>query len=352
MSTVDHQSPPREHEPVTGTARVKRGMAEMLKGGVIMDVVTPDQAKIAEDAGAVAVMALERVPADIRAQGGVARMSDPDMIDAIIAAVSIPVMAKCRIGHFAEAQVLQAIGVDYIDESEVLTPADEAHHVDKWKFTVPFVCGATNLGEALRRITEGAAMVRSKGEAGTGNVVEATRHMRSIRSEIARLSAVPEEELFSAAKNLGAPYELVAEVARAGRLPVVLFTAGGIATPADAALMMQLGAEGVFVGSGIFKSGDPARRAAAIVKATTFHDDPDVVAKVSRGLGEAMVGINLDSLPPTSTTPPAAGNPARLGPPRLPSTGPASLGVKDPSEEVCSHTMRACYRRSNCPGLR
>jgi len=246
---------------------VKRGMAEMLKGGVIMDVVTADQAKIAEDAGAVAVMALERVPADIRAQGGVARMSDPDMIDGIIAAVSIPVMAKCRIGHFAEAQVLQAIGVDYIDESEVLTPADEAHHVDKWKFTVPFVCGATNLGEALRRIAEGAAMVRSKGEAGTGNVVEATRHMRSIRSEIARLSGLPSEELFTAAKELGAPYELVAEVARAGRLPVVLFTAGGIATPADAALMMQLGAEGVFVGSGIFKSGDPAARAAAIVKA-------------------------------------------------------------------------------------
>jgi pyridoxal 5'-phosphate synthase pdxS subunit len=271
-------------EPATGTARVKRGMAEMLKGGVIMDVVTPDQAKIAEDAGAVAVMALERVPADIRQQGGVARMSDPDMIDGIIAAVSIPVMAKCRIGHFAEAQVLQAIGVDYIDESEVLTPADEANHVDKWKFTVPFVCGATNLGEALRRIAEGAAMIRSKGEAGTGNVVEATRHMRSIRSEIARLSGLPS-------------YELVAEVARAGRLPVVLFTAGGIATPADAALMMQLGAEGVFVGSGIFKAGDPAKRAAAIVKATTFHDDPDVVAKVSRGLGEAMVGINLDSLP-------------------------------------------------------
>jgi pyridoxal 5'-phosphate synthase pdxS subunit len=269
-------------QPATGTARVKRGMAEMLKGGVIMDVVTPDQAKIAEDAGAVAVMALERVPADIRAQGGVARMSDPDMIDGIIAAVSIPVMAKCRIGHFAEAQVLQAIGVDYIDESEVLTPADEAHHVDKWKFTVPFVCGATNLGEALRRIAEGAAMIRSKGEAGTGNVVEATRHMRSIRSEIARLPGLPSEELFTAAKELGAPYELAA---------------GGIATPADAALMMQLGAEGVFVGSGIFKSGDPARRAAAIVKATTFHDDPDVVAKVSRGLGEAMVGINLDSLP-------------------------------------------------------
>jgi pyridoxal 5'-phosphate synthase pdxS subunit len=261
----------------------------MLKGGVIMDVVTPDQAKIAEDAGAVAVMALERVPADIRAQGGVARMSDPDMIDGIIEAVSIPVMAKCRIGHFAEAQVLQAIGVDYIDESEVLTPADEAHHVDKWKFTVPFVCGATSLGEALRRLAEGAAMIRSKGEAGTGNVVEATRHMRQIRSEIARLASLPEEELFSAA--------IVAEVAAAGRLPVVLFTAGGIATPADAAMMMQLGAEGVFVGSGIFKSGDPARRAAAIVKATTFHDDPDVVAKVSRGLGEAMVGINLDDLP-------------------------------------------------------
>jgi pyridoxal 5'-phosphate synthase pdxS subunit len=236
------QTPPQGVEPATGTARVKRGMAEMLKGGVIMDVVTPDQAKIAEDAGAVAVMALERVPADIRAQGGVARMSDPDMIDDIIAAVSIPVMAKCRIGHFAEAQVLQAIGVDYIDESEVLTPADEAHHVDKWKFTVPFVCGATNLGEALRRIAEGAAMIRSKGEAGTGNVVEATRHMRAIRSDIARLSGLPSEELFTAAKELGASYELVAEVARVGRLPVVLFTAGGIATPADAALMMQLGA--------------------------------------------------------------------------------------------------------------
>jgi pyridoxal 5'-phosphate synthase pdxS subunit len=260
-------------------------------------VVTPEQAKIAEDAGAVAVMALERVPADIRAQGGVARMSDPDMIDGIIEAVSIPVMAKCRIGHFAEAQVLQAIGVDYIDESEVLTPADEAHHVDKWKFTVPFVCGATNLGEALRRLGEGAAMIRSKGEAGTGNVVEATRHMRQIRGDIARLASLPEEELFSAAKDLRAPYEVVAEVAAAGRLPVVLFTAGGIATPADAAMMMQLGADGVFVGSGIFKAGDPAKRAAAIVKATTFHDDPDVIAKVSRGLGEAMVGINLDTLP-------------------------------------------------------
>jgi pyridoxal 5'-phosphate synthase pdxS subunit len=273
-------------------------MADMLKGGVIMDVVTPDQAKIAEDAGAVAVMALERVPADIRAQGGVARMSDPDMIDGIIAAVSIPVMAKCRIGHFAEAQVLQAIGVDYIDESEVLSPADESHHVDKWNFTVPFVCGATNLGEALRRIAEGAAMIRSKGEAGTGNVVEATRHMRGIRAEMRRLSTLSAEELYSAAKELQAPYELVAEVASAGKLPVVLFTAGGLATPADAAMMMQLGAEGVFVGSGIFKSGDPAARAAAIVKATTFYDDPDVVAKVSRGLGEAMVGIGLDELAP------------------------------------------------------
>src|SRR6201985_3592913 len=290
-------SSPVDSAPHTGTARVKRGMADMLKGGVIMDVVTPDQAKIAEDAGAVAVMALERGPTDIRAQGGVTRMSDPDMIDGIIQAVSIPVMAKCRIGHFAEAQVLQAIGVDYVDESEVLTPADEAHHIDKWKFTVPFVCGATNLGEALRRLGEGAAMIRSKGEAGTGNVVEATRHMRAIRGDIARLSGLPSEELFTAAKELGAPYELVAEVARLGRLPGVLFSPGGIATPADAALMMQLGAEGVFVGSGIFKSGDPAKRAAAIVKATTFHDDPDVVAKVSRGLGEPMVGINLDDLP-------------------------------------------------------
>jgi pyridoxal 5'-phosphate synthase pdxS subunit len=273
-------------------------MADMLKGGVIMDVVTPEQAKIAEDAGAVAVMALERVPADIRVQGGVARMSDPDMIDGIIAAVSIPVMAKCRIGHFVEAQVLQAIGVDYIDESEVLTPADEAHHVDKWGFTVPFVCGATNLGEALRRITEGAAMIRSKGEAGTGNVVEATRHMRSIGGEIRRLAGMSADELFTAAKDLQAPYELVAEIAGTGKLPVVMFTAGGIATPADAAMMMQLGADGVFVGSGIFKSGDPAARAAAIVKATTFHDDPDVIAKVSRGLGEPMVGINLDELAP------------------------------------------------------
>jgi pyridoxal 5'-phosphate synthase pdxS subunit len=283
--------------PLTGTARVKRGMAEMLKGGVIMDVVTPEQAKIAEDAGAVAVMALERVPADIRAQGGVARMSDPDMVEGIINAVSIPVMAKARIGHFVEAQVLQAIGVDYVDESEVLTPADEAHHIDKWAFTVPFVCGATNLGEALRRLAEGAAMIRSKGEAGTGNVVEATRHMRAIRADIRRLATLDETELYAAAKELRAPVELVREVAEAGKLPVVLFTAGGIATPADAAMMMQLGAEGVFVGSGIFKSGDPAKRAAAIVKATTFHDDPDVVAKVSRGLGEAMVGINVNALP-------------------------------------------------------
>jgi pyridoxal 5'-phosphate synthase pdxS subunit len=283
--------------PAKGTAHVKRGMAEMLKGGVIMDVVTAEQAKIAEDAGAVAVMALERVPADIRVHGGVARMSDPAMIDGIIDAVSIPVMAKARIGHFVEAQVLQAVGVDYVDESEVLTPADEAHHIDKWQFTVPFVCGATNLGEALRRIAEGAAMIRSKGEAGTGNVVEATRHMRQIGGEIRRLSSMDDTELFSAAKELRAPYDLVREVARAGKLPVVLFTAGGIATPADAAMMMQLGAEGVFVGSGIFKAGDPAGRAEAIVKATTFHDDPDVLAKVSRGLGEAMVGLNVDDLP-------------------------------------------------------
>ncbi len=281
----------------TGTAKVKRGMAEMLKGGVIMDVVTPEQATIAEDAGAVAVMALERVPADIRRDGGVARMSDPDMVDGIIAAVSIPVMAKARIGHFVEAQVLQSLGVDYVDESEVLTPADESHHIDKWAFTVPFVCGATNLGEALRRIAEGAAMIRSKGEAGTGNVVEATRHMRQIRSGIRALTTLDETELFAAAKELRAPYDLVKEIAETGRLPVVLFTAGGIATPADAAMMMQLGAEGVFVGSGIFKSGNPAQRAEAIVKATTFYDDPDVVAKVSRGLGEAMVGINIDVLP-------------------------------------------------------
>ena len=286
-----------ESVPATGTTGVKRGMADMLKGGVIMDVVDAQQARIAEDAGAVAVMALERVPADIRRDGGVARMSDPDMVDGIIEAVSIPVMAKARIGHFVEAQVLQSLGVDYVDESEVLTPADEAQHIDKWAFTVPFVCGATNLGEALRRISEGAAMIRSKGEAGTGNVVEATRHMRSIRSEIKRLTTLDEQELFTAAKDLRAPYALVKEIAETGALPVVLFTAGGIATPADAAMMMQLGAQGVFVGSGIFKSGDPVKRAEAIVKATTFFDDPDVIAKVSRGLGEAMVGINIDTLP-------------------------------------------------------
>ena len=280
-----------------GTQRVKRGMAEQLKNGVIMDVVNAEQAKIAEDAGAVAVMALERVPADIRKDGGVARMSDPDMIDGIVEAVSIPVMAKVRIGHFVEAQVLESLGVDFIDESEVLTPADEAYHIDKWAFTVPFVCGATNIGEALRRIAEGAAMIRSKGEAGTGNVVEATRHMRSIRGEIRRLAGLDEAELWVAAKELRAPVELVREVAAAGKLPVVLFTAGGIASPADAAMMMQLGAEGVFVGSGIFKSGDPAQRAEAIVKATTFFDDADVIAKVSRGLGEAMVGINVSDLP-------------------------------------------------------
>src|SRR3954468_3358556 len=281
----------------TGTDRVKRGLAEMLKGGVIMDVVTPEQAKIAEDAGASAVMALERVPADIRRDGGVARMSDPAMIEGIKAAVTVPVMAKARIGHFVEAQVLEALGVDYVDESEVLTPADEAHHIDKWAFTVPFVCGATNLGEALRRIAEGAAMIRSKGEAGTGNVVEATRHMRQIRGDIRRLTTLDETELFVAAKELRASYDLVAEIAETGKLPVVLFTAGGIATPADAAMMMQLGAQGVFVGSGIFKSGNPAQRASAIVKATTFHDDPDVIAKVSRGLGEPMVGINVDDIP-------------------------------------------------------
>ena len=293
MSENDRQSTTATR---IGTDTVKRGMAEMLKGGVIMDVVTPEQARIAEDAGAVAVMALERVPADIRAEGGVSRMSDPDMIDKIIAAVSIPVMAKARIGHFVEAQVLQSLGVDYIDESEVFTPADYAHHIDKWKFTVPFVCGATNLGEALRRITEGAAMIRSKGEAGTGDVSNATTHMRQIRAEIRRLGSMSPDELFLAAKELQAPYDLAREVAETGTLPVVLFTAGGIATPADAAMMMQLGAQGVFVGSGIFKSGDPVSRAAAIVQATTFYDDPEVIAKVSRGLGEAMVGINVEQI--------------------------------------------------------
>ena len=282
---------------VTGTDRVKRGMADMLKGGVIMDVVNAEQAKIAEDAGAIAVMALERVPADIRAEGGVSRMSDPDMIQGIIDAVSIPVMAKARIGHFVEAQVIQSLGVDYIDESEVLTPADYTHHIDKWAFTVPFVCGATNLGEALRRINEGAAMIRSKGEAGTGDVSNAVMHMRTIRAEINRLSSMAEDELYVAAKEIQAPYDLVVEVARTGKLPVVLFTAGGIATPADAAMMMQMGADGVFVGSGIFKSGNPAQRANAIVQATMHYEDADVIANVSRGLGEAMVGINVADIP-------------------------------------------------------
>ena len=286
-----------ENTPTTGTGRVKRGLADMLKGGVIMDVVTPEQAKIAEDAGATAVMALERVPADIRAEGGVSRMSDPDMIEGIIEAVSIPVMAKARIGHFVEAQVLQSLGVDFIDESEVLTPADYSTHIDKFGFTVPFVCGATNLGEALRRINEGAAMIRSKGEAGTGDVSNAVTHMRTIRAEINRLRSMAPDELYVAAKELQAPYELVCDVAANGKLPVVLFTAGGIATPADAAMMMQLGAEGVFVGSGIFKSGDPVKRAKAIVQATLNYDDPAEIAKVSRGLGEAMVGINVDEIP-------------------------------------------------------
>src|ERR687896_318868 len=281
----------------TGTMRVKSGLAEMLKGGVIMDVTDADQARIAEDAGAVAVMALERVPADIRRDGGVARMADPDKILEIQGAVTIPVMAKARIGHFVEAQVLEALEVDYVDESEVLTPADEANHVNKWAFTVPFVCGATNLGEACRRIGEGAAMIRSKGEAGTGNVVEAVRHMRAIMGGIRRLTTLGSEELMSEAKSLGAPYDLVRWVAENGKLPVVLFTAGGIATPADAALMMQLGADGVFVGSGIFKSGDPARRARAIVKATTHFRDPGIIAEVSRGPGEAMVGISARSIP-------------------------------------------------------
>ncbi len=282
---------------LTGTFRVKSGMAQMLKGGVIMDVVNAEQAKIAEESGAVAVMALERVPADIRADGGVARMSDPEMISEIKEVSTIPVMAKARIGHFVEAQVLEALEVDYIDESEVLTPADEAHHIDKWGFTVPFVCGATNLGEALRRIGEGAAMIRSKGEAGTGNVVEAVRHMRAITGGIRRLTTLGPEELMTEAKNLQAPYEIVKWVAENGRLPVVLFTAGGLATPADAAMMMQLGADGVFVGSGIFKSGDPARRAEAIVKATTHYKDAKVVADVSRGLGVAMVGKEMGDLP-------------------------------------------------------
>jgi len=280
----------------TGTPRVKRGLAEMLRGGVIMDVVTPEQAKIAEDAGAVAVMALERVPADIRRDGGVARMSDPSMIEGIQKAVTIPVMAKCRIGHFAEAQVLQALGVDYVDESEVLTPADEAHHVDKWSFTVPFVCGATNLGEALRRISEGACLIRSKGEAGTGNIVEAVRHLRSILGEIEHLRVMRSEARYAASKELRAPVDLIEEVAERGELPVPLFCSGGIATPADASLVMQLGAQAVFVGSGIFKSSDPAKRARAIVEATTHFEDADIVSKVSRGLGEAMRGEEIGTL--------------------------------------------------------
>jgi len=288
--------PTSSQAPRTATFTVKRGLADMLRGGVIMDVVTADQARVAEDAGAVAVMALERVPADIRAEGGVARMSDPALVEAIQHAVTIPVMAKARIGHFAEAQVLEALAVDYIDESEVLTPADEAHHIDKWAFKVPFVCGATNLGEALRRIAEGACLIRSKGEAGTGNVVEAVRHLRSILGDVRALTQADAAERYAWAKNLAAPFELVREVADTGRLPVPLFCAGGIATPADASLVMQLGAEAVFVGSGIFKSDDPARRARAIVEATTHHDDPQIVAKVSRGLGAAMRGLEIDGL--------------------------------------------------------
>jgi pyridoxal 5'-phosphate synthase pdxS subunit len=284
-------------EKEVGTFRVKAGLAQMLKGGVIMDVTTAEQARIAEDAGACAVMALERVPADIRAQGGVARMADPGKIIEIMEAVTIPVMAKCRIGHFVEAQVLQALGVDYIDESEVLTPADEEHHVDKHAFKVPFVCGCRNLGEALRRIGEGAAMIRTKGEAGTGNVVEAVRHARAVLREIRRLTTMRPDEWMAYAKEIGAPFELVKETAQTGRLPVVNFAAGGIATPADAALMMQLGVDGVFVGSGIFKSSDPAHRAKAIVEATTHYNDPDVVARVSRSLGEAMPGIEISTIP-------------------------------------------------------
>ena len=284
-------------EQQTGTFAVKKGLAQMLKGGVIMDVVTADHAKIAEDAGAVAVMALERVPADIRANGGVARMSDPELILKIMDSVTIPVMAKCRIGHFVEAQILEALGVDYIDESEVLTPADEAHHINKHAFKVPFVCGCRNLGEALRRIGEGAAMMRTKGEAGTGDVVEAVRHARSVLGEIRRLQNLPDEEVMAFAKENGAPYEICLEVRGLGRLPVVNFAAGGIATPADAALMMQLGVDGVFVGSGIFKSGDPARRAAAIVKATTHYNDPHILAEVSRNLGEPMVGRQISAIP-------------------------------------------------------
>ncbi len=284
-------------EKQVSTFTVKKGLAQMLKGGVIMDVVTPEHARIAEDAGAVAVMALERVPADIRAQGGVARMSDPKLIVEIMESVTIPVMAKCRIGHFVEAQILEALGVDYVDESEVLTPADESHHIDKHPFKIPFVCGCRNLGEALRRVGEGAAMIRTKGEAGTGDIVEAVRHARSVLGEIRRLENMPDEELMAFAKSIGAPFDLVRETKELGRLPVVNFAAGGIATPADAALMMQLGVDGVFVGSGIFKSGNPAVRAKAIVEATTHYRDPKILAKVSRGLGEAMVGIGVSELP-------------------------------------------------------
>ena len=285
-----------EQSTTTGTPLVKRGLAEMLKGGVIMDVVNAEQAKIAEDAGAVAVMALERVPADIRADGGVARMSDPEMIEGIQEVCTIPVMAKARIGHFVEAQILQSLGVDYVDESEVLTPADETHHIDKWAFTVPFVCGATNLGEALRRISEGACMIRSKGEAGTGDVVQAVRHLRTITGDIKKITQADEPELFEWAKQLQAPLPLVQEIAETGQLPVPLFCAGGLATPADAALAMQLGADAVFVGSGIFKSADPAPRARAIVEATTNYNDPAILAKVSRGLGAPMTGIGMDEL--------------------------------------------------------
>jgi pyridoxal 5'-phosphate synthase pdxS subunit len=284
-------------EKEVGTFTVKKGLAQMLKGGVIMDVVTAEHARIAEEAGAVAVMALERVPADIRAHGGVARMSDPKLIEEIMEAVSIPVMAKCRIGHFVEAQILEALGVDYIDESEVLTPADVAHHIEKHPFKVPFVCGCRNLGEALRRIGEGAAMIRTKGEAGTGDVVEAVRHARAVLGEIRALENMPDEELMAFAKNIGAPYELVKETKSLGRMPVVNFAAGGIATPADAAMMMQLGVDGVFVGSGIFKSGDPARRGKAIVEAVTHYEDPKILAEISMGLGEAMVGIGVSQMP-------------------------------------------------------
>jgi pyridoxal 5'-phosphate synthase pdxS subunit len=286
-------------EQQTGTFAVKKGLAQMLKGGVIMDVVTPEHAKIAEDAGACAVMALERVPADIRANGGVARMSDPDLILKIMDSVTIPVMAKCRIGHFVEAQILEAIGVDYIDESEVLTPADESNHILKHNFKVPFVCGCRNLGEALRRVGEGAAMIRTKGEAGTGDVVEAVRHARTVLGDIRRLTTMADEELMSYAKEIGAPYDLVKETKELGRMPVVNFAAGGVATPADAALMMQLGVDGVFVGSGIFKSGDPARRAAAIVKAVTHYQDANILAEVSKDLGEPMVGRNISQMPET-----------------------------------------------------